>query len=138
MATTSIPRLEVIMAAAARAGIDITETVAKAQQIMAADPATIRAASSQLRTTTTGLDTTGQDVARHGAQLLANWTGSAATAFAPRHADLVDQIGSHQQQAGRSADQLDAAAAGFESGQQVVLSATAIAATAIGTQQATL
>jgi uncharacterized protein YukE len=137
MAATSIPGIEVIQAAAASAGIDISATITKAQQIMAADPATMRAGSTQLRTVASGLDTTGQDVRRTGTQLLATWTGSSATAFAPAHADVVNQLGTHQQNASQLAGSLDSAASGFESCQHVVVTATGIAATAIGAAQAT-
>jgi uncharacterized protein YukE len=135
MAPTNIPGLDVIQAAAASQGIDISDAVAKAEQIMATDPAAMRAGSAQLRTVASGLGTVAQGVHRTGSDLLAGWTGSTATAFAPKHADLVSRIGTHQDKTSGLADQVDAAATGFEGGQQVVLTATGIAAAAIGTQQ---
>jgi uncharacterized protein YukE len=137
MAATSIPGLDVIQAAATRLGIDISDTIAKAQQIMAADPATIRAGSAQLHTVASGLDSTGQDLRTTGAAVSANWTGSTADAFTARHADLVGQVGGHQAAASGTAGQLDAAATSFEGGQQIVLTATGVAATAIRAQQVT-
>lgn len=135
MASTNIPRLDVIQAAAARLGIDVSDAVAKAEQIMATDPAAMRAGSAQLRTVGSGLGTVAQGVQRTGSDLSANWTGSAAAAFAPKPASLVSRIGTHQDKISGLTDQVDAIATGFEGGQQVVLTATAIAATAIGAQQ---
>jgi hypothetical protein len=137
MAATSIPGLDVIQAAAAKAGIDISATITKAQQIMATDPAGIRAGGQRLRGTAAGLDTTAQGVRRTGMDVLANWSGQSATAFGPRHAEVVNQIGGHQQDAAALAEQCEAVAATFESKQQTVLTATGICATAIGAQQAT-
>ena len=137
MAATSIPGLDVVQSAATRLGMDISDTVAKAQQIMAAQPATIRAGSAQLRTVASGLDSAGQDVRTTGTALAAGWSGSSADAFTARHADLVGQFGDHQANASAAADQLDAVASRFEGGQQIVLTATGVAATAIGAQQAT-
>lgn len=134
--TSSLSGLEVIAAAAAQAGIDISATVAKVQQIMGADPAAIRAGSARLRTMASGLTTTGQDMQRTGAQVLSNWTGSSSDAFAAAHAELVGQTGGHSDAANGLADQLDVTASGFETSQQVVTTATGVAATAIGTQQA--
>jgi WXG100 family type VII secretion target len=134
--TGSVPGIEVIQAAAARAGIDISDSIAKAQQIMGADPASIRAGSAKLRNTATGLDSTGQDMQRTGTQLLSNWNGASADAFAAQHATVVGQAGSHRDAANGLADQLDVTATGFENSQRAVLAATGVAATAIGAQQA--
>jgi WXG100 family type VII secretion target len=135
--TSSLPRLDVIQAAAAKAGIDITGTIAKAQQIMGADPAAIRANSAQLRTMATGLASTGQDMQRTGSQVLSTWTGSSSDAFAARHANVVGQVGGHSDAANQLADTLDTTASGFENSQKAVLNATGVAATAIAAQQAT-
>lgn len=135
--TSGIPGIEVIQAAAARQGIDISATIVKAEQVMAVNTAAMRAGSARLRTTASGLDTTRQDVHRTGTDMLANWTGDSADAFAPRHADVVNRIGSQRDGVAGAADQVDAVVPGIESRQQAVLAATGIAATAIGTQQAT-
>jgi uncharacterized protein YukE len=134
--TGGIPRLEVIQAAAAKAGMDISDSVAKAQQIMGTDPAAIRSNSAQLRTMASGLASTGQDMQRTGTQVLSTWNGQSADAFAAKHTTVVGQVGGHGDAASRLADQLDTTASGFENSQQAVLTATGVAATAIGAQQA--
>lgn len=129
--TGTLPRIEVIQAAAAQAGIDISDTLAKIQQIMGAAPATIRANSAQLRTMATGLTSTGQDMQRTGAQVLSTWTGASSDAFAAQQANVVGQVGGHSDTANQLADTLDTTAAGFESSQQAVVNATGVAATAL-------
>lgn len=135
MATMNIPGLDVIEAAAARQNIDIGPQLAKLEQIMAIDTAGLRGGSARLRTMAAGLDTVQQDMSRTGSDLLAGWSGSAAEAFAPQHGDAVRRIADHKDKAGAIADHVDTFATGAERGQQAMLTATGIAATAIGAQQ---
>lgn len=123
--------LEVIQAHAARLGIDITDTVKKAQMIMQSDPAALRQHGDELSTVATGLATGQQDMHRSGNDVLANSRGQHADAFGPYHNELVAHVGTTAETANTLSAHVHDVANNIQSGQDAVVSATGITATAL-------
>lgn len=131
-----LPGLDVIQQWAARLGIDIAETVQKAQMLMQTDPAALRGHATNVSTVATGLATGQQDMHRTGSDVLANSSGQYAQAFAPYHTDLVNHVGETANGANNLATHLNNVAGVFENSQNTVVSATGVTATALGMLQA--
>ncbi|TDQ04913.1 WXG100 family type VII secretion target [Labedaea rhizosphaerae] len=123
--------LEVIQAHAARLGIDISDTVKKAQMIMQSDPAALRQHGTDLSTVATGLAAGQQDMHRTGNDVLANSQGQYADAFGPYHDELVAHVGTTAETANTLSAHVHAVANNIQSGQDTVVSATGITATAL-------
>jgi hypothetical protein len=123
--------LEVIQAHAARLGIDISDTVKKAQMIMQSDPAALRQHGTDLSTVATGLATGQQDMHRTGNDVLANSRGQYADAFGPYHNELVAHVGTTAETANTLSAHVHDVANNIQSGQDTVVSATGITATAL-------
>lgn len=137
MAATDVPGLADIQAWAQFLGMDINETVRRAQMLMQTDPATVRAGGERLGTVASGLNTGGEDLRRAGAGVLASgWSGQAADAFGPNHAGLVTEVTDTGDAARQLAGHLDTVASAFEQGQNTVVTATGATATALRMLQA--
>jgi uncharacterized protein YukE len=132
MAGTEIPGLPEVLAWAGRLGIDVTDTVRKAQMLMQTDPAAVRTGGGDLSTVASGLSTGQQDLHRTGTDVMAGWTGQAADAFGPHHTDLVDHVGDTAAASTDLAAHLEGVATVFEQSQHAVVSATGVTATALG------
>ena len=128
--------LDVIQAHAARLGIDISDTVRKAQMIMQSDPAALRQHGNDLSTVATGLATGQQDLHRTGNDVLAGSQGQYADAFAPYHSELVEHVGTTADTANALSAHVHTVANNIQSGQDTVVSATGITATALSMLQA--
>jgi hypothetical protein len=127
--------LDVIQAHAARLGIDITDTVQKAQMIMQSDPAALRQHGTDLSTVASGLATGQQDMSRTGNDVLANSQGQYADAFGPYHSDLVNHVGTTAETANNLSTQVHTVANNIQTGQDTVVSATGVTATALSMMQ---
>jgi hypothetical protein len=112
-------------------GIDIIDTVKKAQMIMQPDPAALRQHGDELSTVATGLATGQQDMHRSGNDVLANSRGQYADAFGPYHNELVAHVGTTAETANTLSAHVHDVANNIQSGQDTVVSATGITATAL-------
>jgi len=128
--------LEVIQAWAAKLNIDIADTVQKAQMIMQSDPAALRQHGNDLSTVANGLATGQQDMSRTGNDVLANSQGQYADAFGPYHTELVNHVGTTADTANTLSAQVHTVANNIQTGQDTVVSATGVTATALGMMQA--
>jgi hypothetical protein len=128
--------LEVIQAYAAANNMDISDTIQKVQLIMQSDPAALRRHGTDLSTVANGLSTGQQDMHRTGNDVLANSAGQYADAFGPYHTDLVNHVGNTANAANDLATHVHNVATTLQSGQDTVVSATGITATALGMLQA--
>jgi uncharacterized protein YukE len=131
MAATEVPGLADIQAWAQFLGIDITDAMTKAQQLMQTDPAAVRTGGEHLTTVASGLDAGHQDLRRAGAEVLAGWSGEAAKAFDPHQAGLVNHVADTMDATTQLASHLDGVASAFEQSQNTVVTATGAAATAL-------
>lgn len=131
MPGTDIPGLDRIVAAAATMGLDISETVRRAQMLMQPDAPSVRAGGDQLATVASGVDPRAVDQA--GRSVLASgWTGQAAEAFAPHHAGVVSAVTDIGTAAGDLSTFLAGVAQNIEEVQNVVVRATGVAAVQLG------
>lgn len=132
MAATDVPGLADIQAWAQFLGMDVTETMRRAQMLMQTDPTTVRAGGERLGTVASGLDVDGDDLRRAGTGVLAAGMGDQTAAeFGPHHAGLVAQVADTGTVARQLATELDAMASAFEQGQQTVVTATGVTAAAL-------
>jgi uncharacterized protein YukE len=132
MAATDVPGLAEIQAWAGFLGMDVTETVHRAQMLMQTDPAAVRAGGERLGTVVNGLSTGGDDLRLAGDGVLAaGWGGEAADAFSPNQAGLLADLADIGGAAGEVAAQLGAVARVFAGSQQAVVTATGATATTL-------
>ena len=132
MAATDVPGLADIQAWAGFLGMDVNETVRRAQMLMQTDPAAIGAGGERLGTVVNGLSIGGGDLRRSGDGVLAaGWGGAAADAFAPNQASLLTDVADIGLAAGQVAAQLGEVAKAFAGSQQTVVTATGATATTL-------
>lgn len=130
-----LPGLPEIQAWAAKLGIDVSDTVTKAQLLMQTNPAAVRAGGADLSTVANGAQAGQQDLRRTGTDVLTNWRGQAADAFGPHHAELVGHVGDTANAANGLSEFLHGIATMFEQGQRTVTSATGVTVTALRMQR---
>jgi hypothetical protein len=132
MPATDVPGLADIQAWATFLGMDVTETVRRAQMLMQTDPATVRAGGERLGTVVNGLSTGGDDLRRAGDGVMAaGWGGASADVFVPNHATMLTDVADIGVAAGQVATQLGEVARVFEGSQQTVVTATGATATTL-------
>jgi hypothetical protein len=136
MAPTDLPGLAAIQQWAQFLGIDVADTLNKARLLMQTDPAAVQAGGERLGTVATGLGDSRQGVHLAGSDVASSgWTGESATAFNPRHTELVTGLDNDTTAANQLATQFGEIAKTFAGSQNTVMTATATTATALGMMQ---
>lgn len=127
-----IPGLASIQEAAARHGIDISDAVFQAEQMVMTNPPEVQHGSDRLAAVASGLDVSRLDVQQAGTGVqTSGWSGEAANAFVPHHAGLVEGMTAATAAAGQLAGLLGELARTFAGAHHTVLTLTATTGAAL-------
>lgn len=125
-----------IQTAAQALGINVTDTVNKAQMMLQTNPGAVRAGGEQLNTVASGLGTSQQDIGRAGTDMLAGgMTGKTADNFGVYHVGMVNDMAGSTEIATQLGQRLGQIATVFQQGQQTVVTATGATAAALRMMQ---